>query len=97
MKIKKKDSEEFRPDETSVVREYILDDSDLSVEVVDIDGTHEVDPDSEETVYYTLEGEGHIHLSNRIIEMEKGDLVHLNRQKHTLEGDLTVLKVKRSG
>lgn len=93
MRIKKKDSEEFRPDKTSVAREYPLEDSEFSISVLEIDGTHEVDPEKD-TAYFVLEGDGHVHLEGNIKQLEVEDVVYTGQKEHVLEGDLKVLRLQ---
>lgn len=93
MRIKKKDSEEFRPDNTSVARDYPIEGSNLSISVVEIDGTHEVEPERD-TAYFVLEGDGHVHLNGNIKQLDAEDVVYVGSKEHVLEGDMKVLRLQ---
>ncbi len=95
MRIKKKNSEKLRPDSTSTARDYPLEESNMSISVMEIDGTHEVEPDRD-TAYFVLAGDGHVHLKGNIKQLEAEDVIYTGRRKHVLEGTIKVLKLQTS-
>lgn len=90
MRIRRSDAGEFAPDETAVLRDYSGER--VGIELLRVEGTHEVAA-GETDAYFVLEGDGHVHISSgdRILEIDEEDVVHVDGQAHTIEGNLDVL------
>ncbi|MDY6770892.1 MAG: hypothetical protein SV186_02955 [Candidatus Nanohaloarchaea archaeon] len=93
MRIKHSDAEEYIPDRTTELKKYVNPAASFSFTLIDVDGTHEVDG-GHETAYFVLEGEGHVHLADRIVELDAEDVVFAGEEAHELEGEMTLLAIR---
>jgi len=93
MRIRKSDTEPVDLDTAAVLRHYIGPDASFSMSMIEVEGTHRNDSGSE-LAYFVVEGDGHVHLGDRIITMQPDDVVYVGTQEHELEGDMRLLAVR---
>ncbi|MCJ7450120.1 MAG: hypothetical protein MUP58_00040 [Candidatus Nanohaloarchaeota archaeon QJJ-9] len=94
MRIRRNDTEEYNPDESSVIEHYLREGTSFSMSRLKVDGTHRNESKAE-IAYYVLEGDGHIHVGDEIIDMEEKDVVYAKEESHTLEGEMELLVVRK--
>lgn len=90
MRIRRSDAGDFSVDSSALLRDYSG--QRLGIEYLRVEGTHEVDADRYDA-YFVISGDGHVDLGERILEIDDEDVVHINGQAHTIEGDLDVLAI----
>jgi len=93
LRIRKKDTDEFVADESSIVRHFLPADASFSITFLRVEGTHENSSEAE-IAYYVLEGEGIIKKNGKIEELEEEDVFYVGRKNHTLEGGMKLLAVR---
>lgn len=93
MRIKKKDTEEFEVDESSVFRHFLPENASFSISFLDVEGTHENSSEAE-VAYYVLSGEGVVKKKGKIVELEKEDVYYAADSSHVLEGSMELLVVR---
>jgi len=90
VRVRRSDAGDFSADSSALLRDYSGER--LDIEYLRIEGTHEVEQDRYDA-YFVLDGDGHVDLGDRILEIDEEDAVHINGQEHTVEGDLDVLAI----
>ncbi len=93
MRIKKKDTEEFKVDESSVLRHFLPEESSFSISFLDVDGVHENSSEAE-IAYFVLEGQAVVKLDKRIVELSKDEVFYVGNEEHVIEGKTKVLVVR---
>ena len=93
MRIRKKDTEEFLADESSVVRHFLPSDASFSITFLRVEGTHENSSEAE-IAYYVKKGDGIIKRNGKIEELETEDVFYVGKKDHVLEGDMELLVIR---
>lgn len=93
MRIKKKDTEKIKTDQSSVIRHFLPENATFSITELRIDGEHRNNSEAE-IAYYVKKGEGIIKKENHIEELEKEDVYYAGKKNHKLEGAMELLVVR---
>lgn len=93
--VKKNQTEEFKNNNTCISSNYPLNDKDINVAVIKLNGRYPEKGRVMNTVCkelsYILKGCGKLFLENRVIEVKEGDVVLIEpNEKYYWEGNLTM-------